>query len=78
MASRLDLNQPRSLAVLTLMAQGSLEVESRPPSPMAGSITPQADQGARLSPLMMWTLGETGGAIHHALTPTKLPNAKAP
>lgn len=77
MASRLDLRQPQSLAALTPMARGSQEVGSNLLSPMAGSIAPQADQGARLSHLTMGTLGDTGGAFHHVLTLTKLPSAKA-
>lgn len=78
MASHLDLKQPQSLAVLTPMARGSQEVGNSLPNPMAGSMAPQADQEAQLSHLMMGTLGDTGGAFHHVLTPTKLPNAKAP
>lgn len=78
MASRLDLRQPQSLAALTLMARESQEVGSSLLRPMAGSIAPQADQGARLSHLMTGTLGDTGGAFHHILTLTKLPREKAP
>lgn len=77
MASRLDLRQPQSLAALTPMARGFQEVGNTLLSPMAGSIAPQADQGAQLFHLMMGTLGDSGGAFHHVLTLTKLPSAKA-